>query len=384
MAGASGKRLTGIILFIIAAIGVAAFLFLLFADAEGIGDVPGTNDVETAAIIAAIALAVVALVLIILLLVRSYDRREDEAESAEAFFIPEDEDDMVEFAEVLDDEIEAEPVDDTEARLDLEKVVPHDLADVPLGSKAWGTVAVEGNSRTHSFHYPIDESSGLYNNDYITINAQGDRLKLRTLLAAPPGAFDGRGDEPVSSPDLQRSALEERLSKRTTKAAAPKKEAKAPAKAPAKPKKAAAKPFYDYGGDVHDVIDVEGIGPVYAKRLSAIGVKTTARLCYENAASLARSIQANEKSVQSWQLMAELMRVNGIGPQYAEALVRAGIDGIADLKKRSASTIADQVNEYLAGLEVNVIGQKITPKRVEGWQKAAKPMRKTRRKVPEE
>ncbi len=393
MAGANGKRLTGIILFILAIVGVAAFIFLLYADAEGLENVPGVGDVANLAILVAILLGIMALVIIILLLVRLYDRREHEAAEAEAFFIPEDnEDDLLDFAEVTDEVEEISEADDgDDAVLTLEKVVPHDLAGVPLGSHAWGTTAVSGNSRVHSFHYPLNEPSGLYNNDYITINSAGDQVKLRTLLAAPPHAFDGRSDEPVrGATGAAKSELEKRLAERPKKAAkkavekAVAKEAAPAKKAPAK-KAAAKKPaYYDYGGDVHDVIDVEGIGPVYAKRLSAIGVKTTARLCYEDAASLARSIQANEGSVRSWQLMAELMRVNGIGPQYAEALVRAGVDGIADVKKRSAEAIAKQVNEYLESLEVNVLGQKITPRRVEGWKKAVKPMRKTRRAVPEE
>lgn len=141
--------------------------------------------------------------------------------------------------------------------------------------------------------------------------------------------------------------------------------------------------YYDYKGDIHDVIDVEGIGPVYAERLQGAGVETTARLCYEDAAALAKRIDVPEKTVVSWQQMAELAKVNGIGKQYGEALVRAGVGGIAELKRRDAGAIADQVNAYLDTLETNVLGQKITARRVAGWKKAAAPLRKVRQAVPE-
>lgn len=156
-----------------------------------------------------------------------------------------------------------------------------------------------------------------------------------------------------------------------------------PAAVVAAPEPSSGDLYYDYKGDVHDVIDVEGIGPVYAERLNKAGVETTARLCYEDAAALAKRIDVPETTIRQWQQMSELVKVKGIAKQYAEALVRAGVTGIAELKKRSATQIADQVNEYLAKLDINVLGQNVTAKRVQGWQKAAAPMRKVRQAVPE-
>jgi predicted flap endonuclease-1-like 5' DNA nuclease len=158
-----------------------------------------------------------------------------------------------------------------------------------------------------------------------------------------------------------------------------------PAATPAAPAAAPASGdlYYDYKGDVHDVIDVEGIGPVYAERLKKVGVETTARLCYEDPTALAKRIDVPETTVRQWQAMAELVKVNGIAKQYAEALVRSGVTGIAELKQRSAKEIAAQVNEHLGSLDVNVLGQNVTAKRVQGWQKAAAPMRKVRQAIPE-
>lgn len=149
---------------------------------------------------------------------------------------------------------------------------------------------------------------------------------------------------------------------------------------PETPQKAAA--YYAYRGDIHPVIDVEGIGERHAKRLERAGVKTTARLMYEDAEQLAARIEAPAKVVRGWQAMAELMLVNGIGKQYAEALARSGVKGIQGLKDGDAKQLAKQVNAYLEGLDSNVLGQKVTARRVQAWQKAAADMRRVRTKVP--
>ncbi|MCA1819253.1 MAG: DUF4332 domain-containing protein, partial [Halobacteriales archaeon] len=149
--------------------------------------------------------------------------------------------------------------------------------------------------------------------------------------------------------------------------------------APAEPGRA----YYDYDGDVHQVEDIEGIGRIYGDKLRAIGVHTTARLCYEDAQSLADRVGVPVRTVESWKAMSELVKVTGIGPQYAEALARSGINGIAEMKRRSPGAIAEQVNSYLDGLHTNVVGTKISEARVKGWQKAASKMKKTRMKAPE-
>jgi predicted flap endonuclease-1-like 5' DNA nuclease len=140
--------------------------------------------------------------------------------------------------------------------------------------------------------------------------------------------------------------------------------------------------WHDYEGDVHDVIDVEGIGKVYAERLNESGVFTTARLRHESAADLARWTQAPEATARQWQVMAELIAVKGVGPQYAEAMARAGVSGIAELADRKPADIAAQVTAYLNGLGSAVLGNEVTARRVKGWQKAAKRMRRIGMPVP--
>ncbi len=140
--------------------------------------------------------------------------------------------------------------------------------------------------------------------------------------------------------------------------------------------------YYAYRGAEQPVAKVEGIGDAYAQRLAEAGVETTARLLFEDAASLGARVDVPEKRVRRWQAQAELMLIKGVGPQYAEALARSGIDSVNALKRGDAQAIADQVNVYLDALGSQVVGQKVTVKRVQGWQSAASTMRKVRSKVP--
>mgnify|MGYP000459917595 CR=1 FL=1 len=132
----------------------------------------------------------------------------------------------------------------------------------------------------------------------------------------------------------------------------------------------------DYVGDVHDVVDLEGIGPTYARKLKAIGITNTQELLFADPKGVAASTGAAAKTVTNWRTMCQLVKVRGVGPQYAEALMRAGIDGIPELRDEPAAAIAGAVQGYLDSLETNVIGQKITAKRVQGWQKAAKKLQR--------
>lgn len=138
------------------------------------------------------------------------------------------------------------------------------------------------------------------------------------------------------------------------------------------------KPLLAYPGDNHPVIDIEGIGPTYAKRLEKAGILTTGQLAVAKPGRVAVQVNAPKKTVQSWKAQADLLKVKGVGPQFAEAMARAGIDGIDGLKKKSATKIAGQVTRYLDSLGTNVVGQPVTPKRVAKWKTAAQRMRKTK------
>ncbi len=405
MAG-SAKRVVGTLLFLIALVAVLAFYFVVFAGANQVSGVPGTDDLGMIAIGVSALLGIVFLTLFIMLVARRRKRArrqtEKPVEEAPYFLPPEEVQEMVPaFEDVGDD------------------MVVYDVWTLPTARRAWGG---EEEPQTFSFYFPLNVESGVYVNDYIRIDGGNARLKLRTLLAGPSdvGAAsfvvpakqeEDWGDDapdweaapakPVAPAapaprstqanggdfmtELERRFEEEKAGRRTTtytrtRTTRSTTSQVAPTRREAPQSEAA---YYDFKGDDHPVIDVEGIGTVYAQKLQAQGVETTGRLCYESSVKLSKAMDVPVKTIETWQAMAQLMKVNGIGPQYAEALARSGIGGIDELKRRSASRIADQVNEYLGSLETTVLGTKITERRVAGWQEAASTMRRVRQTPPQ-
>lgn len=374
MARSRGKRVFGTLLFLVALLATAAFVLLLFFDSHNVSDVWGVGELPTAALVAVIALGAVALLLFVLVLVRPWERgiEEDWGEP------------LIQFVEDRED-ARVVGIDQPERRSPAHPLrgglVPVDLRTVPLAARAWGPAEAQNNRTVHPFHFPRASGRALYANDYIAIGG-GHVLRLRTLLAAPAGAFRTAVEERPTRPRLPTQEQVERRheSDRFMQQLEAKVHEKAAQRTVLAPPSEEA--YYDYRGDVHDVIDVEGIGDVYAGKLNDAGIETTARLCYEDAGKISRVTGAPRKTVETWQASAELMKVPGIGKQYAEALARAGISGIAELKKRSAQVIADQVNEYLESLDSNVLGQPVTPRRVDSWKDAAAGMRRVRMEIP--
>ncbi|MDH3580805.1 MAG: DUF4332 domain-containing protein [Hyphomicrobiales bacterium] len=100
----------------------------------------------------------------------------------------------------------------------------------------------------------------------------------------------------------------------------------------------------------YSVIDVEGIGPAYAKKLKAVGVRTTGTLLKRAASpkgrkALAQETGINEKTILKWANMSDLMRIKGVGEEYSELLEAAGVDTVKELKQRRADNLAKAMAE---------------------------------------
>ena len=120
-------------------------------------------------------------------------------------------------------------------------------------------------------------------------------------------------------------------------------------------------------GDVHPVMEIEGIGEKYNKGLHAIGIKNTKQLFEANAAKVARAIGAPVSTVKSWQNMSVLASVKDIGPQYAELLERSGVHSIDQLKDSNPTTLLNLVHHKEDSLKVNIQGNTIGQATVENW-----------------
>ena len=100
----------------------------------------------------------------------------------------------------------------------------------------------------------------------------------------------------------------------------------------------------------YKVIDIEGIGPAYGEKLVAAGVNTVEQLLEKGASAAGRKALAeetgiSEKLVLTWCNHADLMRIKGVGPQFAELLEAAGVDTVKELAHRNAENLAAKMLE---------------------------------------
>ncbi len=95
---------------------------------------------------------------------------------------------------------------------------------------------------------------------------------------------------------------------------------------------------------------IEGIGPTLGERLRAVGIFTVEDLLEKGAsragrAALARMVGVGDATMLGWVGSADLMRVPGVGPEYAELLRAAGVASPTELATRNpghlAATVAD-------------------------------------------
>lgn len=91
--------------------------------------------------------------------------------------------------------------------------------------------------------------------------------------------------------------------------------------------------------------EVEGIGPANATKLTNVGVATTEALLERGAKpsgrhALADATGISEAALLKWVNHVDLMRLDGVGSEYADLLEAAGVDSPAELAQRNASNLA--------------------------------------------
>ena len=100
----------------------------------------------------------------------------------------------------------------------------------------------------------------------------------------------------------------------------------------------------------YKIIDIEGVGDVYAEKLIAAGIEKVEDLLDKCAAPAGRAALAEQtgispKLILKWINHADLFRINGIGPQFAELLEAAGVDTVKELRHRVAANLAAKLLE---------------------------------------
>lgn len=103
----------------------------------------------------------------------------------------------------------------------------------------------------------------------------------------------------------------------------------------------------------YKIDEIEGIGPAFREKLAAASIGTTDELlarCGSAAGrkQIAAATSIDEGKLLSWANMADLMRLDGVGKQFAELLHAAGVDTCKELQHRKAANLAGslkQINE---------------------------------------
>lgn len=127
----------------------------------------------------------------------------------------------------------------------------------------------------------------------------------------------------------------------------------------------------------YKIIDIEGIGEAYAAKLEAAGVKTPEDLLAACASAkgrkeMAEKTEISEKLILRWTNHADLFRIKGVGPQFAELLEAAGVDTVKELSHRVPANLVAKMEEVNA--EKNLVGRVPAVKEVQKMVDEAKTM----------
>ena len=123
------------------------------------------------------------------------------------------------------------------------------------------------------------------------------------------------------------------------------------------------------------IVDVEGIGPVYAKKLVEAGVKTTGKLLKVGATAKGRAeLEAqtgiSHSLVLEWVNHVDLYRIKGVGQEYSDLLEEAGVDTVPELAQRNAENLHAKLVE-VNGMK-KLVRQLPSARQVADWVAQAK------------
>lgn len=120
---------------------------------------------------------------------------------------------------------------------------------------------------------------------------------------------------------------------------------------------------------------IEGIGPAYAAKLAEQGIKTTADYLAKAADAKGRKALAEATAISPalilrWANQADLMRITGVGEEFAELLEKAGVDTVKELKMRNPQNLTAAMDAVNA--EKKLVRRIPALSEVEKWIEQAK------------
>ena len=123
------------------------------------------------------------------------------------------------------------------------------------------------------------------------------------------------------------------------------------------------------------IIDIEGIGEVYAKKLKAAGIATTEALLEAGGTAkgrkeLAAKAGVAEEKILEWVNRADLYRIKGVGSEYSDLLEASGVDTVVELAKRVPAHLLEKMTEVNAAKKL--VRRLPVESQVKDWVEQAK------------
>jgi hypothetical protein len=121
--------------------------------------------------------------------------------------------------------------------------------------------------------------------------------------------------------------------------------------------------------------DVAKIGPGNAAALGAIGIRSSGALLLRGATrqgreEIAAALNISPKQVLEWVNHLDLMRVRGVGEEYAQLLEASGVDTVPELAQRNAENLTFKLVQMNG--ELNLVRQTPILTQVTRWVTDAK------------
>lgn len=125
----------------------------------------------------------------------------------------------------------------------------------------------------------------------------------------------------------------------------------------------------------HSLGDIKGLDADNLAILKANGIGNAddlvaAALDFDKRAALAKTLGIDSKQLSEWVNRADLMRLNGVGEEYANLLEECGVDSTRELRRRVPANLHAKMTE------INASGGQVkrlpTVEQVESWVAQAK------------
>lgn len=123
------------------------------------------------------------------------------------------------------------------------------------------------------------------------------------------------------------------------------------------------------------LIDIEGVGPVNAKKLNKAGVRSTDSLLKKGGTrkgreEIAALSKIDKDLILQWVNHVDLFRVKGVASEFSDLLEAAGVDTVVELSKRDPKKLVETLAK--ASAKGNLTNRVPTLKMVKSWVAQAK------------